>query len=502
MKRGGSITVFSALTFMLIASFLFALLEAGRVSHLEAYANMRSVLALESVCAEYQPKLWEDYRLLGLDGAYGGQDFSMEYVTAVLSARIRTNLNQEGAGSRMMGLELTTAYPTGYQLLTDGEGSVFLRCVSNYMKENFPIEAARILYDRYTQEETVEKDYQTEGSVENAQAAIEEARKKQQEEGSAMASGEGTQMDDIKEPEEVEENPLEVVLALKQNALLGMVTEDTENLSAKQINPADMLENRTCERGTLQQVPQTDWYDKVLALEYLDQYFADYTTPAAEHALSYELEYVLCGKESDKDNLEGTVKRLMLVREAANVTHILSDHEKRAASLAMAEALAGFTGNPAIIKAVQIGVVAAWAYVESILDIRALFRGDKIALLKSDAQWTTQLGSLSEAFAGHGKAKDCANGISYQDYVKGFLFAMKEQKFAYRMMNVMEQNIRLDPAYQYCRIDHLICRMDYEMEYAANPLFWRFSMLGKSGLLNLQFQNHKRFSYYDNEKGG
>lgn len=495
MKKRGSITVFSALAFMLIASFLFALLEAGRAAHLQTYADMRSVLALESVCAEYQPKLWENYRLLGLDGAYGGENFSMEHVTAALSARIRMNLNQEGAGRNIMGMELTGTYPTDYQLLTDGEGSVFLSCVSNYMKENLPMEAARILYDRYTQEETVEKDYQTEESVENAQAAIEEARRQQQEEIRDAAAGEGTQMESIKEPEEVKENPLEIVLALKQNALLGMVADDAGNLSVKQINLADTLENRNCERGTVLQAPQIGWYDKVLVLEYLDQYFADYTEPAAEHALSYELEYVLCGKESDKDNLEGVVKRLLLIREAANVTHILSDYDKRAAALTMAEALAGFTGNPAVIKVVQIGIVAAWAYVESILDIRALFQGDKIALLKSDAQWTTQLGSLSEAFQGGGKAKDCENGIAYQDYVKGFLFAMKEQKLAYRMMNVMEQNIRLIPAYRYCRIDHMICQMDYEMEYAAVPLFWQFSLLGKSGSWGLRFQNHKSFAY-------
>ncbi len=43
----------------------------------------------------------------------------------------------------------------------------------------------------------------------------------------------------------------------------------------------------------------------------------------------------------------------------------------------IAAALAGFTGNPAIIKTVQIAVVGAWAYIESIQDIRALLMGGK-----------------------------------------------------------------------------------------------------------------------------
>ena len=48
----------------------------------------------------------------------------------------------------------------------------------------------------------------------------------------------------------------------------------------------------------------------------------------------------------------------------------------------IATSLAGFSGNPAVVKIVQIGVVAAWAYVESILDLRTLLSGGKFHSLK------------------------------------------------------------------------------------------------------------------------
>ena len=96
---------------------------------------------------------------------------------------------------------------------------------------------------------------------------------------------------------------------------------------------------------------------------------------------------MLAGKGSDKENLESVIKRLLFVREAANITHILGDGDKRAKTLGMAEALAGFTGNPAVVRLVQTGVIAAWAYVESILDIRALLAGDRVALLKNGDEW-------------------------------------------------------------------------------------------------------------------
>lgn len=494
MKQKGSITVFSALTFMMIASFLFALLEAGRAAQLKTYADMTSELAVESVCAEYQPALWKEYRLLGLDGAYGGAEFSMEHVTAVLESRIRDNLTQQGTGGAIMGLQLDGAAPLNYRLLTDGDGSVFLACVTEYMKENIPIEAARILYERYKQRCEVENSGQGTDSVENAQTAIEEAKRQKQEEVEA----EGGDVADaaVPGPEEVDENPLELVLALKQNALLSMVTGDAAGLSTKALDLSKTVSRRTCESGTMGRKPDMNWYDRVLVLEYIDAYFGDYLNPETEHALSYELEYILCGKETDKDNLEATVGRLLLIREAANVTHILGDSSKRASALSIANALAGFTGNPVVIQVVQIGIVAAWAYVESILDIRALLAGDKIALLKSDAQWNTWLGGLAQAFGDGGKAKSCENGFSYQEYVKGFLITMSQQKIAYRMMDVMEQTIQQISTYRECRMDHLLCEISYKINYAANSLFSRFSLLNQSELPGLSYQTGKKFTYY------
>lgn len=508
MKQRGSITVFAALSFALIASVLFSLLELARVYQLDAYADMTSTLALESVCAEYQPKLWEDYHLLGLDGAYGGAGFSIDHVTGVLATRINTNLTQSGDGSRIMGLEYSGSTSEDYQLMTDGEGDVFLHHVSEYMTKNLPAEMIQILYDRYQENKNMEDSQQVETSVEDAQNAIDEA-KSQMESATGAEDANGTTGSTGAEnasgsagaensaPAEVEENPLELVLSLKQNALLGMVTGDLTNLSTAQVDLTNCVERRTCQKGSISKTPTVNGYDKVLVIEYIDQYFADYLSPADGHALSYEMEYVLCGKESDKDNLESVVGRLLLIREAANVTYILSDSQKRAEAAALAGTLAGFTGNPAIIKVVEIGIVAAWAYVESILDLRALLDGDKIALMKNSSQWMTQLGSFSAAMTNGAKAKNCENGLGYVDYLKGFLFTMNKQKLAYRMMNVMEQNIRMVTAYRNCQMDHILCQLDYEMTYTAEPLFSKLSVVGKMGFSGLSFGCDKSFSYYD-----
>lgn len=481
MKVRGSMTVFAALLFMLVASLLFALLEAARVSTLGAYADMTSELALESVFAEYQPKLWEDYHLLCLDGAYGGTTFSEEYVTGVLDARIRMNLDTQGDGSRIMELEHVSSLPEEYQLLTDGDGRVFLHCISDYMQENFPLTAAQSLYERYAGGQAVGEESPVEDSVWNAKQALEEVGKEVQ-----VQQRSGTQS----------ENLIDTVLTCKQNLVLGMVVEDVDSLSTQKIETVDCLHNRSVQSGTKTQIPEVGWYDRILVMEYADNCLSDYRNLKEERALAYELEYVVCGKASDRENLEAVVGRLLLAREAANVIHIMLNQEKRLAVSEAAVALAGVTVNPAIIKAVEYGLIGAWAYAESILDIRALLCGDRISLVKNENEWTSSFTNLPQLLESSLRASHCEGGWSYQDYLKSFLFGMAEKTLAYRMMDVMEQNICRVYAYRNCRMDHMVSAVSYEVSYEADSLFWDFSILPHNAIGRLQYQTMQSFSYY------
>lgn len=476
MRCKGSVTVFSALCLMLIASFLFALLEAGRVHMLEAYADMTSELALESVCAEYQPGLWENYDLLCLDGAYGGSEFSVEYIDGILKQRIDRNLSRENLQGNLLTMKLNALEMEDYQLLTDGEGSVFLKRIAAYMKENFSLEAAELLYKRYTQGEEIEKEASVEGSIEDAQKAIDDAKKNQAKANQTkenpeekMAAPNEEEIPDRTEPVEVKENPLEIALELKQNAILGMVLEDVDAVSARQIDTSQSLQRRNCRIGNMDVKAEVEWYEKVLALEYLGQYYGNYRNAKENHALAYEMEYVLCGKETDKANLEGAVNRLMLLREAVNAVRILADREKRNEAMLLANALAGFTGNPAIIKVVEIGIIGAWAYMDSLDDVRALLRGDRIPLVTNREQ-------------------NSEKGLSYQEYVKLLLFGQREKILAYRMMDMMEQNVRLSPLQRHCRMDHMICKVTYRIEYQARTIFSRD--------YKMNYLKVKQFSYY------
>ena len=93
------------------------------------------------------------------------------------------------------------------------------------------------------------------------------------------------------------------------------------------------------------------------------------------------------------------------------------------------------------------------------------------------------------------KAKNCENGVSYQGYLKGFLYTVSSERLAYRMMDVMERTVRLHPMYADCRMDHVLCGISYRMDYEWQPLFSGLMVHTGRDLSGLCYQTQRTFSY-------
>ncbi len=532
MKKA-SITIFSALSMMLIASLLFALLESARYYGLRLQTEQMSTLVTESVFAEYNAKIWEDYHLLFLDGAYGGEEFATDKVEGAAFQLIHDNLNYDlikemQSATTLLRVNETQVEVERYQLATDGEGDVFLNHVVDYMRQNIPQETAKAIYNRIQEGEDLEEKAQNSGTqIEKAQeslqevteekdvvqlsragaasqeAATEKATTKKDETGKDDTENNATEKDETGKNEtekdgtekDEKESVLEFVLKLKQNVILGMVLQDVEAVSDKEITVEDVLMKRQCEQGTEVEEVETDWYARILYEMYLTTYFSNYTKTMENRALDYELEYIICGKSSDRANLEGVVERLMLAREAGNLASIMQDSAKVNEALAMATLLAGASANPGVIKAVQYGIIGAWAYLESILDIRSLLAGEKIAMIKTKAEWTTNVGNIISSFNNSKKAKECVNGLTYQDYLMQFLFLEGQKKLSYRTMDVMEKNVNLEDNYKNVRMDHMLVSAQFAYEYDAETLFWNLVLLDGKKDFSYRFANTRKFSY-------
>lgn len=506
MKRG-SITVFSAITFMLVASLIFSLLEAARVYGLDYYAKIKTEGGLESACAEFQPLLWEEYAILALDGSYSSGEFDINQVLSHIERYIDVNLNQDITLISVGAIDLfKLSYESGeikeYQLITDNQGDTFLELVAASMKETLPLDVAGALYSEYESGKDMEDGaIDSTDIINNAQQQLDEAKYQKEQQNLENQSSENenqteqAEIDTNQEGIPDSENPLKIVSEFKKSGILNLVIEDAAMISDKGFNTANSLERRTLHKGNGSEEIKSDWYQRLLVLTYMNNHYGCYTKAIDNHVMKYELEYVLFGKESDRDNLEMAVKRLLLIREAANIMSILADGQKVAKAESLAIAIGGFTGNPAIIKAVQIGVVAAWAYIESILDLRTLLTGGKIAVIKNDSQWTADVDCLVSAFGNFAKAKECDVGFTYEDYLRQMLCFMGKERLAYRMMDMMELQIKQVEGYENSNMNHMIVRLNYKADYKAEVLFAPFATIRRMSINDLYFSKEYTFSY-------
>lgn len=206
--------------------------------------------------------------------------------------------------------------------------------------------------------------------------------------------------------------------------------------------------------------------EKALFLSYLTDHFTSFVKPekegdaasdtdssasdttGAEHALKYELEYILCGQETDRENLNAFINRLLLVRTAFCLIHVLSDSEKCATAKAFATGLLGFTGMPILIELMKYVVLFVWAFDEALVETSAVLRGKKVAVIPDKTTFSTGFSELLlmtpaviEAKA-ESRPENGAFGLDYSSYLLLFLLLENETTQNLRTMDLIQENLR------------------------------------------------------------
>lgn len=88
------------------------------------------------------------------------------------------------------------------------------------------------------------------------------------------------------------------------------------------------------------------------------------------------------------------MNRLLALREAANLVYLAKDAQKQGEMEAMAGVIAASFGVPAAMPVVKMALAVCWAFAESILDLRGLLDGGKVALFKTAESWQLSLEQL------------------------------------------------------------------------------------------------------------
>lgn len=200
--------------------------------------------------------------------------------------------------------------------------------------------------------------------------------------------------------------------------------------------------------------------------EYLLEHFSMFTDEEKTGTLDYELEYILEGKSSDRENLEAVVTKLMLLRFVPNYAYIQTDAAMKAEAEAMALTLCSLLAVPAITAAAAQVILLAWAYGETVMDLRSLLNGSRVPLVKSKESWQLSLSSLLKLGTDEDQSEgmDTEGGLLYREYLRMLLFLESRETSAIRTLGMIEQNLKGEHGQSYFRADLCISRVEFQSE--------------------------------------
>lgn len=447
-RQKGSITVFAVLSILLIMGFLLTLLEGCRMKEMHRVAALHTQVAVEAAFANYSIALWDTYHLLGC---------RQDEVNTLIWQCSPDKDDEYVFGTNLLLTELEEVEIESYTLMTDGAGDAYIQAVSSYMKNNVMYEAAKVIFNQYESIKHLLDSNRKDGTeIKNAIDSLESLDVTVQSKGTSSNTQEAT-------------NPLEKIQRMQNTQILELVVEDASILSDAQYDISQTVSHRELNVGWNYRIEEPDWLDRVLLQQYLLTYFADYSNPKTDRGLQYELEYVLVGADNDIENLRTVVNELLLIRETANFVYLMSDADKALQAEVLATLLVGASINPIVIELVKSALLLAWAFAESILDIRALLQGKKIPLIKSKDTWTLafeNIGNIEEEFW---VAKESEAGLCYKNYLGIMLLLQENQCLAYRAMDVQEIVMQMKDSK--IRMDNLTTHIQVTNTYDATPRF-------------------------------
>lgn len=467
-QQQGSITVYLCLTLTILLSLFAAMLKSVRTEGGRVMIASAMDQGLFSLFAQYDKELLEEYDLFYLNGGYESGSLQMDrlYDTACQDAIY--SLNPYGHGNRnFFGTDFISGSITGYILATDQTGNSFVRQVSEYMQQSLGVSGIQQLSKTLTEQSgrIESQDYQKEEIAAEDPVSVYEQEKQSAEED-LLESGEGLPPQDTSPMI----NPIEIISDIRKMGILGLVVSDPSQISEFKIDSSILPSKRDLQQGMgVFPMKESGSMDKLLMLEYIMEKFSNYTTSNPSDGLSYQVEYVIGGKDTDTKNLKAVVNRLLLIREAANLVHLYSSPVKKTQADAMAAALSSAILLPIAQPVICLALLACWAFAESVLDVRELLDGGKIPLIKDEGSWQLSLENLPSLLENlDNSRKSDTQGFDYSWYLRFLLFTKSQNHLTLSAMDLVEYNMNLKYPGKQFRIDNCVESLEVETNWSLN----------------------------------
>lgn len=179
---------------------------------------------------------------------------------------------------------------------------------------------------------------------------------------------------------------------------------------------------------------------------YVPLYFSSFLEESGSEpsVLKYEMEYLLAGKKSDRENLKDAVNRVLTLRGAMNLLFLLNSPDKKAEVDALAAAVS--VGIMPAQMALSFFILTLWAFGEAVLDVKTLLAGGKVPFWKTEGTWKTSLSGLLDQSFLRESGKTSGEGRSYTEYLSCLMFLMDRKTRNFRMMDLIQWNIQTKQA--------------------------------------------------------
>lgn len=456
-SANGYLTIYLTLTLTLILSLCLALIEGARQNAIFLEAECITDIGLNSVLAEYHRELLDQYNLFAIDSSYGTALPQVSVTGKHLENYIQKNVSTDDIFLDWIlyrdfcGMSLKGAEVTKVRLLTDGGGAVFRRRAAEAVWDDMYLDLYEDLNEWLT---VVDSEQLTERDIAEEKRKLDEELESHDGEKIWVSETQWTTVEVV--------NPTSWLEELRGNGVLSWAV-DPSKVSEKSIVVENLIESRAaanslnCGNMRLEAMSEAEhMLERFFFQEYLIRYMGHYGAESEEDALAYQIEYLIVGGTKDKGNLQTVINSILAVREVANLNYLLSDQNNRLLAEALSVVLAMAMGIPEVAELLEWIILIGWSFAESVYDVKCLMAGGRIPLMKSDRTWHYDLDSALNLNIGVADYSSEDDGLSYEDYLRIFMFLQNEDELTMRAMNMVEADIRNTEGNENFRLDGCI----------------------------------------------
>lgn len=486
MKRG-VITVYLSIVFLLLLSLVMVLLESVRVYIVGTMTERYADMAAEMVFASYVQPLAKRYDILAVDAGKNGEN--LDQFQLYLNMNLKggsekgRNFGMDGQVQEFRVEKMISVRDNSWKSLKDQ--------IENYEKYALGESGVESLQDLISQLKGTGVSHEIEAYSEDLYTG-----------GQAMDTA------DVEKERDTSQNmtdPRAGISRWIKSGLLDIVMGD-QAVSARAVDISEcswqtgenkkqsILDSFSTYKEVTDVLNQQSVTERIarglqdqksqlwLNLYILDK-FDDLCKRSedweknGESVLKYEIEYILSGHETDRENLESAVTGIFTLRALLNLTYLYTSPEKGVSLQNIAAGINTLSAIPVVGQVLELLLMVCWASAEAIIDCAALTSGKRVPLMKNDSSWNLTMEQLITIAEKGGRAsayiRDGSKGLDYGQYLLILLLFISQEKKFIRMAQLMECNIRLTEGYEQFRFSECAAAADFSGEVQISEKFWR-----------------------------